>query len=140
MSTPSVTVALPGSPIGPTHTGTRVEADCPAASSGRQRKLTPERKAAMLAARLAARAAGAPARRDPIEKAHGNPHSLRLAIAGKCWECSGRDLDPGTRQRIRDCPIPDCCLYSVRPYQSVRGRDPAIDLERNPDLAAAEGA
>ncbi len=145
MSTPSVTVALPGRPIGPTHTGTRVEADCPAPDQGNNVKPGQERRAAALAAatrrRAEMRAAGiSVARLDPIEKAHRNPGSMRAAVNGKCWECSGKDIDSGTRQRIRDCPITDCCLFSVRPFQGIKGMDRAIDAGRNPDLAAAEGA
>ncbi|WP_299316261.1 hypothetical protein [uncultured Halomonas sp.] len=59
---------------------------------------------------------------DPVQKAHRNPKSLRLAINGKCWDCVGGAADPGPRQRIRDCPCTDCTLYAVRPFQGVKGR------------------
>ena len=51
-------------------------------------------------------------RLDPIQKSQANPKSLRLAINGKCWDCSC-----GQREEIRNCPITDCTLYAVRPYQ-----------------------
>ncbi len=57
---------------------------------------------------------------DPIEKARRNPASLRLAINGKCWDCIGAGNDPNPRGAIRDCEIPDCTLWPVRPYQSIR--------------------
>lgn len=57
--------------------------------------------------------------RDPVEIARANPTSLRAAINGKCWECQGGDADPGPRRRIRECEIPSCPLYPVRPYQKA---------------------
>jgi len=56
-------------------------------------------------------------RLNPIEKAKQNQKSLRLAVNAKCYECEGEDYDPGWRGRIKDCIIPDCPLYPVRPYQ-----------------------
>jgi len=50
-------------------------------------------------------------RLDPIEKAKKNPKSLRLAINGKCWDCSS-----GQRAEITHCTVTDCTLYPVRPY------------------------
>lgn len=47
-----------------------------------------------------------------IEKSHKNPTSLRLAINGKCWECSNEQ-----REEIRKCPMIDCTLYHLRPYK-----------------------
>ena len=52
-------------------------------------------------------------RLDPIEKSKKNPSSLRLAINGKCWDCSG-----GQKEEIKMCNIPDCTLWAVRPYQN----------------------
>ena len=51
-------------------------------------------------------------RLNPIEKAKRNPKSLRLAINAKCWDCSC-----GQRLEIRECPVVQCPLYPVRPYQ-----------------------
>lgn len=51
-------------------------------------------------------------RLDPIQKSHANPTSLRLAINGKCWDCANAQIE-----EIRQCPITDCTLYAVRPYQ-----------------------
>ena len=57
-------------------------------------------------------------RLDPLEKAAKNPKSLRFAINGKCFDCQGRDGDPGVRVRIRECPVTRCPLHPVRPYQT----------------------
>ena len=57
-------------------------------------------------------AAGEIKKLNPIEKAYANPKSLRLAINGKCWECSC-----GQRVEITKCTVKDCCLWGVRPYQ-----------------------
>ena len=63
--------------------------------------------------RLEMKAAGIEmVRLDPIEKAKKNPRSLRAAINGKCWECSNEQ-----RNEIKLCPMTDCPLYPVRPYQ-----------------------
>jgi hypothetical protein len=56
-------------------------------------------------------------RLNPIERAAKNPTSLRAAINAKCFDCQGRDADPGVVNRIRTCEIPACSLYLVRPYQ-----------------------
>jgi hypothetical protein len=58
------------------------------------------------------------ARLDPIEKASKNPTSLRLAINAKCFDCQGKDSDPGVRDRIGNCPCVKCPLHPVRPYQA----------------------
>ena len=50
---------------------------------------------------------------DPIEKAHANPKSMRAAINGKCYECSGFQ-----KMEVRDCHITDCCLWKLRPWQT----------------------
>ena len=55
---------------------------------------------------------------NPMEKAEQNPKSLRLAINAKCYVCGGEDADPGWRGRIKDCIIPDCPLYPLRPFQT----------------------
>ena len=49
---------------------------------------------------------------NPVEKARKNPKSLRLAINGKCWDCTC-----GQRSEIKHCPMPDCTLWALRPYQ-----------------------
>lgn len=51
-------------------------------------------------------------RLDPVEKSMRNPKSLRLAINGKCWDCSGE-----SRKEIKECHIKKCTLWAVRPYQ-----------------------
>ena len=56
-------------------------------------------------------------RRTPVEKLKLNPRSLRLAVNAMCWECQGRDEDPGVIGRIRNCYITDCPLFNVRPHQ-----------------------
>lgn len=80
--------------------------------------MTPaERMRAMRERNAELRAAGAIVRFDPIEKAHHNPHSLRLAINAKCWDCQGGACDPAPRRRIRECSLTRCSLHPVRPYQ-----------------------
>lgn len=73
----------------------------------------------------AARAASA-ARKDagiklvvltPMEKLAKNPTSLRLSINAMCYDCQGRNCDPGVIDRIRHCAISDCPLFNVRPYR-----------------------
>ncbi len=53
-----------------------------------------------------------PDRLTPIEKANRNPKSLRLAINGKCYDCTC-----GQRLEIKHCVMDDCTLYPLRPYQ-----------------------
>jgi hypothetical protein len=65
------------------------------------------------------------ARRDPLEKAAAKPTSLRLAITAKCFDCQGRDCDPGWRDRIRTCSVAKCPLHPVRPYQRSDTEDEA---------------
>lgn len=62
-------------------------------------------------------------RLSPIEKARRNPKSLRLAVTAKCADCVGWDADPNPRARIRDCAVPKCPLYPVRPYQRSESED-----------------
>lgn len=70
------------------------------------------------AAMAAKRAAGEEIERlDPIQRAHANPSSLRKAINGKCWDCVGAGHDPNPRKAIGRCPMSDCTLWNVRPYQ-----------------------
>ena len=54
---------------------------------------------------------------NPLEKAKLKPTSFRAAINAKCYECEGEDFDPGWRGRIKDCIVPGCPLYPLRPYQ-----------------------
>ncbi len=56
-------------------------------------------------------------RYNSLEKAKMKPRSLRLAVNAKCFECEGEDADPGWRVRIKECIIPNCPLFPVRPYQ-----------------------
>lgn len=58
-------------------------------------------------------------RHNPIERAKRNPRSLRLAVNAKCYDCQGRDADPGVKRRIGRCEISNCSLYPVRPYQKT---------------------
>lgn len=55
-----------------------------------------------------------PERLDPLEKAAANPKSKALAIKAKCYDCVGRDADPGWRDRVRGCQIMICPLWNVR--------------------------
>lgn len=60
-------------------------------------------------------------RLNPIERLAINPTSLRLAITAKCYDCMGRDADPGFHRRIRECGCATCPLHAVRPYQRAEG-------------------
>ena len=41
---------------------------------------------------------------------------LRALINAKCCDCAYDELDAGTwRKQVKNCPIVDCPLYSVRP-------------------------
>jgi hypothetical protein len=72
-------------------------------------------------ARLGATDTARPARGvvsfDPVGRSAAKPHSKALAIVAKCWQCIGGNGDPNPRQRIRECEVPRCALYPVRPYQ-----------------------
>jgi len=52
---------------------------------------------------------------SPAEKASKKPQSLRLAINAKCYDCVGGDM--GHRADIKLCPMDDCPLFNLRPYQ-----------------------
>ena len=81
-----------------------------------------------------------PQRRNPIEKAHANPTSLRAAIDAKCFDCEGGDADPSIWWRIGNCVCPDCPLYPVRPHQRLFGADmPAALRPQTPDSGRTEG-
>ena len=68
-------------------------------------------------------------RLDPLEKARRKPTSLRLAITAKCYDCMGRDGDPGIRARVRECPSKACPLHPVRPWQREDGSGEELELE-----------
>ena len=53
-----------------------------------------------------------PERKTWIQKSKEKPTSLRLAINAKCWDCCAEQ-----REEIRRCTVPDCSLYSLRPYK-----------------------
>jgi len=54
---------------------------------------------------------------SPTEKLKINPSSLRLAINAMCYDCQGKNHDPGVIGRIRYCEISNCPLFNVRPYR-----------------------
>lgn len=54
---------------------------------------------------------------DPEQKHLADPKSFRKAVNLKCWDCQGRDSDPGVKSRIGNCPVTKCGLWTVRPYQ-----------------------
>lgn len=56
---------------------------------------------------------------NPIERAAAHPTSLRAAINAKCWDCQGRDQDPGAKARVRECTVKKCPLWPVRGWQST---------------------
>lgn len=60
-------------------------------------------------------------RRTPYEKYLENkalkqPSGMRLCIDAHCQRCVGGDVDPGWRQRIRECTV-ECELRDWRPYK-----------------------
>jgi hypothetical protein len=68
-------------------------------------------------AAAAKRAQGVQLYRDPLERARVKPKTLRLAIAAKCFSCTGLGQDSGWRATIRDCSVHSCPLHQHRPYQ-----------------------
>jgi hypothetical protein len=81
-------------------------------------------------------------RLNPLERAAAKPTSLRRAVTAKCWDCQGRDSDPGSKARVRDCETPKCPLYNVRPWQNVTSKtgytDEDDDVESNEDDLSEE--
>lgn len=79
--------------------------------------LTPLQRAQ--AAMAARRAAGETiVQLNPAQRAAKNPTSRSLAIAAKCYDCTGgSNADGGYRRCIRECPSTRCALYAFRPYQ-----------------------
>ncbi len=51
-------------------------------------------------------------RLNPIEKFEKNPTSRKFAIYAHCWECSNFQ-----KNEVMFCTIPNCPLYTFRPYQ-----------------------
>lgn len=67
------------------------------------------------------RAEGKPAHLSPLERLAERPSTHR-AIAAKCWDCQGRDADPGVKWRIGNCEVgEDCPLYAFRPHRKLLG-------------------
>jgi hypothetical protein len=59
--------------------------------------------------------------KNPILKALNNPKSRSAAIAAKCADCVGcnlNHLEPGFRTTIRECELYHCPLHTFRPYTS----------------------
>ena len=59
--------------------------------------------------------------KNPILKALNKPKSRSAAIAAKCCDCIGCDLNHlamGFRTTIAECEVFDCPLHSFRPYTS----------------------
>ena len=96
-------------------------------------EITPEQRVSGLLAarqRLADRkAAGLAAYQDPYERLAAKPSPMK-AIAAKCWDCQGRDHDPGVKWRIGNCEcwledppegFVNCALYHFRPYKHLFG-------------------
>lgn len=69
-----------------------------------------------------ARGGKTPVRLDPIQKAAADPKSKTKAIAGKCYDCEGRDSDPHWRWRVGNCGVKGCALWPVRPYRRMEGK------------------
>lgn len=95
---------------------------------------------ALAQARLAdLRAAGwKPVRLNPDEAARAKPNSLKLAIRAHCWNCVGRDSDPGYMGRVRDCTLSQtCALWPHRPWQNHAGDDNGSEAspEQHEELA-----
>ena len=73
------------------------------------------------AAAAAKRARGEQLHRDPIERAQARPSNRRLAIAAKCFSCTGSGADSGWRTAIGACSVRSCPLHPHRPYQRADG-------------------
>ncbi len=59
---------------------------------------------------------------NPVERLAAHPGSMRRAVDAKCWDCQGRDGDPGVKWRIGNCEVGEACpLYLFRPYQRLLG-------------------
>jgi len=67
---------------------------------------------------------------NPLEQSRRNPKSRVLAIRAKCWDCEGRDADPGWKERVRECVVHDCPLRPFRPYQGRGTRRGEIGLQK----------
>lgn len=77
-------------------------------------------------------------RTNPIEKHLAEPTKLRLAINAKCYDCMGRDSDPGVVRRIRECEVLGYPLHPVRPYRSRRDAETG-SLQPGNGLPGASG-
>jgi hypothetical protein len=61
--------------------------------------------------------------RNPILKALKHPNSRAAAIAAKCADCVGcnlNHLEPGFRKSIAECEQDHCSLHQFRPYTNKR--------------------
>lgn len=57
--------------------------------------------------------------RNPIRKALKHPNSRAAAIAAKCADCVGcnlNHLESGFRRSIAECELNHCPLHQFRPY------------------------
>lgn len=57
--------------------------------------------------------------KNPILKALNNPKSRSAAIAAKCCDCVGcnlNHLESGFRRSIAECELHHCPLHQFRPY------------------------
>ena len=55
--------------------------------------------------------AGLIERLDPVQKSRANPHSLRLAINARCFQCAG---GRNWHNRTKFCIVFICALWPVR--------------------------
>lgn len=65
---------------------------------------------------------------NPIQRAHENPGSLRMAINAMCYHCQGglenTPPDPGWKWAIGNCTVDLCPLHPHRAYQNKEGTPP----------------
>ena len=62
--------------------------------------------------------------RNPIRKALKHPNSRAAAIAAKCADCIGcnlNHLESGFRRSIAECELYHCPLHQFRPFTDKRG-------------------
>lgn len=67
-------------------------------------------------------------------KARQKSHQIGLPAVIKeiCYHCEAGGIDPGARERVRNCGAPRCALHPVRPWQRIRGRKKIAEAKNIP--------
>ena len=70
-------------------------------------------------------------RKTPRERLSERPTSKALAIAAKCFDCVGGPVaDNGWHRAVRECGVPQCALYAIRPGAKKHAEDVRADPAR----------